>query len=61
MDMHDFAAIVAALACIGVFVILGLVYTTGDYREFNHIVKQCETQGFIQNDKQRIICSKEVK
>ena len=60
MDRDDISWLfVVPAVCACAF--LGLVHVFGDYREFSAIATQCEKQGFIQNDKQRIMCSKELK
>lgn len=56
--MDTFFAILFAL-WIGFSGATTLVFNFGDYRLFDDIQKQCETQGYIQNKTTRIICKKE--
>lgn len=36
-----------------------VLFVTTDYRDFDKVVKQCTSQGFIQDSKTRITCSPE--
>ena len=38
---------------------VGVVHIASDYRHFNDIAKQCEQQGYIQNETTRIQCKVE--
>ncbi len=43
---------------VGVFVlaVFGVMFLATDYRHFSGVAKQCEKQGFIQNNTTRIQC-----
>ena len=38
------------------FAVFGVVFLAMDYRHFSDVTKQCEKQGFIQNNTTRIQC-----
>ena len=48
----------AATFFVGAFVLafFGVVFLAMDYRHFSDVAKQCEKQGFIQNNTTRIQC-----
>jgi len=49
---------------MGLFIVLstiGVVFIVEDFRNFDIITEQCKTQGYIQNETTRIVCSIEEK
>ena len=57
MDEGFFVAVfVSALLILAA---IGGAHLAMDFREFDRIVAQCEKQGYIQNDKVRVMCTKE--
>lgn len=47
--------------CIGSLAIIGTIFLASDFRHFNRIVKQCDENGFIQNETIRVMCHREEK
>jgi hypothetical protein len=43
------------------FAVVGIFFTFGDVRTFDDIIKDCKEQGYVQNNKARVLCSIEVK
>ena len=56
MDEFLEAIVVAILTVLCAF---GAVHLLSDVRHFDEVVKQCKEQGYIQNDKVRVMCSLE--
>lgn len=52
---------IVVILCVFILAVFGVTLLAGDYRLFDNIVKQCETQGYIQNQTIRLTCTKEVK
>lgn len=42
-----------------VVTITSIIFWTTDYRDFDKVVKACQTTGYIQDTKTRIICAPE--
>ena len=50
---------ILAMFIVFIFVVLaafGVTFIEGDYRHFKDVAKQCEQQGYIQDNQTRIIC-----
>ena len=58
--MYKLAEVV--LFCLVIFFgVRGIVYTITDFRHFGTVEKQCNSQGYIQNETVRINCQVEEK
>ena len=58
--MDEFLGLVAAIVFFGLMV-LGGIFLVSDTRHFKQVVAECKEQGYIQNDKIRVLCSIEEK
>jgi hypothetical protein len=56
--MEEFIAVILGVYAVATTATC-LVVWTGDYRDFDKIVKACQTTGYIQDTKTRIICAPE--
>lgn len=60
--MNDEGYLLAMLVvCVVALAIVLTFFLTSDFRHFNRIVKQCDENGFIQNETIRVICHREEK
>lgn len=58
--MDEFLGVIAAVVFFGLMV-LGGIFLVSDTRYFKQVVAECREQGYIQNDKIRVLCSIEEK
>ena len=56
--MDDFFTTIVIVALM-VLAVVGTIFVFTDHRHFETIKKQCVTQGYIQNETVKIICSVE--
>lgn len=49
------------LVCVSTLALIGAIFLSNDFRHFNHIVEQCEKNGFVQNETIRVMCHREEK
>ena len=57
--MYDSPFLILVLLLFLILSGLSIAFIASDFRDFNLIKKECNTQGYIQNDTTRIYCKVE--